>query len=488
MTFISSVLSRIKTILPVFLLIPWVAGCPKNPATGERQLILVSQQQEITMGRQGAQQVRQSIGLYNNQDLQEYVDRIGQNLAAESEMPNLPWSFGVADDPVVNAFALPGGFIFVTRGILAHFNSEAELAAVLGHEIGHVTGRHSAEQISRAQVAQLGLGVGSVFVPEIAQFGDVIGASLGLAFLKFGRDDERQADRLGLRYMSQANYEPNEMVDVFTMLGRVSEGGGGLPSWLSTHPAPEDRRERIQSIIAEMPRDRAQGIVDRDRYLRAIDGIVFGQNPRNGFFRGSTFLHPELEFLLIFPDGWKTQNLAQMVAGVSPDQDALIQLTLAEGNSADAAAQEFFGQQGIRVGNTFSEPVNGLPARWGYFAATTQNGQELRGLATFIGYGDNVFQILSYTPASRMSTYDRVFQRSLSSFDRLTDPEALNVQPKRLEIVELSGSMSLDDFAERYPSTVDLKTLALINGVEEGSTLAAGRKMKRIVGGEMPGN
>lgn len=477
--------SRLRAVPLIASLGLGAAACATNPATGEQQLMLVSRDQEVEMGRAGAEAVRQQIGLYQNQSLQEYVGQVGQELAARSENPNLPWSFQVVDDPAVNAFALPGGFIFVTRGILGYFNSEAEMAAVLGHEIGHVTGRHSAEQISRAQAAQLGLGLGSIFVPEIAQFGDVLGASLGLLFLKFGRDDERQADLLGLRYMSAANYEPNEMVDVFTMLGRVSEAGGGssLPSWLSTHPAPEDRRQRIEEVISGLPQSGAQGQVDRDRYLRAIDGIVFGNNPRQGYFRGSTFLHPDLEFTFEFPEGWQTQNLPQMVAGISGNEDAIIQLTLASGNSPDAAAREFFSQQGLRTGNTSSDAVNGLRARWGYFGVTTQDGQELRGLATFIGYGGHVFQILGYTVASRMSAYDRLFQSSLGSFDRLTDRSALNVQPKRIEIVELNRSMSLQRFAESYPSTVDLQTLALINGVEEGATLEAGRKMKRVVGG-----
>ena len=481
--------SRIRAALLIASLSLGAAACATNPATGERQLILVSRNQEIEMGQQGAEAVRQQIGLYQNQSLQEYVGRVGQELAARSENPNLPWSFQIVDDPVVNAFALPGGFIFITRGILGYLNSEAEMAAVIGHEIGHVTARHSAEQISRAQAAQLGLGLGSIFVPEIAQFGNVIGASLSLLFLKFGRDDERQADELGLRYMSAASYDPHEMVDVFTMLGRVSEASGGssLPTWLSTHPAPEDRRQRIEGMINSMPQSQAQGQVDRDRYLQAIDGIVFGNNPRNGFFRGSTFLHPELEFTFEFPEGWQTQNLSQMVAGMSGNQDAIIQLTLAEGNSPDAAAQQFFSQQGVRTGNTFSDAVNGLPARWGYFGATTQDGQELRGLATFIAYGGHVFQILGYTVASRMSAYDRLFQSTLSSFDRLTDPSALNVQPKRIEIVELNRSMSLQTFAQNYPSTVDLQTLAVINGVDEGATLAAGRKMKRVVGGREEG-
>jgi predicted Zn-dependent protease len=469
------------------LLAASLVGCPVNPATGERQLILVSESQEIEMGREGSQQVEAAMGLYDDPDLQEYVDSIGQKLAANSEKPGLPWSFKVVDDVIVNAFALPGGFIFVTRGILAHFNSEAELAGVLGHEIGHVTARHSAEQISRAQVAQIGLVAGTVFVPEFTPYANIAGSGLGLLFLKFGRDDERQSDDLGFRYMTRAGYDPMQMVEVFEMLGRVSAsaGGSGIPSWLSTHPDPGERRERMQRALAAS--GASGGVIRQDRYMEMIDGLVFGENPRNGYFRGADFLHPDLEFRMTLPAGWKTQNTPQAVFAMSPDEDAILQLSLGQGESVDAAAQSFLGQQGIEAGPTTRAAVNGLPAAWATFSATSQNTQ-LSGVVAFIAYNDLVYQFLGYTLASKISTYDPVFRNSMGSFDRLTDPEALSVQPKRIEVIRLDQAMTLEQFTQRYPSTADMKELALINDVEEGETLPAGRYMKRVVGGVLPGN
>jgi predicted Zn-dependent protease len=480
-------LRTLRPLPAVALLALSVVSCPVNPATGERQLILISERQEIEMGREGAQQVEAMIGLYDDSDLQAYVEEIGQELAAKSERPHLPWSFKVVDDPVVNAFALPGGFIYVTRGILGYFNSQAELAAVVGHEIGHVTARHSAEQLSRAQVAQLGVGVGVVFVPEIAQYSDFLSLGLNLMFLKFSRDDERQADDLGLRYMSRGGYDPDEMVDVFTMLGRVSEAAGssGLPSWLSTHPDPGERQQRIERAIAQTG-IASGGTVERDRYLQMIDGIVFGENPRQGFFRDGTFQHPDLQFRFEFPADWQTQNMSHAVAGLSPQEDAIIQLTLAESSSLDAAARSFLAESGIQAGSTFSQSVNGLPAYWAYFGAATQSGSELRGLVVFVEHQEHIYQILGYTMADRMGTYDALFQRSLASFDRLTDPAALNVQPSRIELVRLDRAMTLQEFAERYPSTVPTATLALINDLDEGATIPAGGQVKRVVGGVMP--
>src|SRR5882672_5741619 len=246
-------------VSPAFpLLVSAVAlGCAVNPATGSRQLMLVSESQEISMGRDYDKEVVASIGLYPDSALQAWIQQFGARLAATSERPNLPWSFRVVDDPVVNAFALPGGFIYVTRGILAHLNSEAELAGVVGHEIGHVTARHSASQMTKQQLAQVGLAVGAIASPEVGRYTGLASQALGVLFLKYSRDNERQADDLGLRYMRRVNYDPREMPHVFEMLARVSQaqGGGRVPEWLATHPDPENRRGRIEQEIAALPQN-----------------------------------------------------------------------------------------------------------------------------------------------------------------------------------------------------------------------------------------
>ncbi|MGD2068949.1 MAG: M48 family metalloprotease, partial [Gemmatimonadota bacterium] len=180
--------------IPLLLLATLVAGCARNPATGERQLSLIGERQEIEMGREADQQIVASIGLYDDEALQSYVDGLGQRLAATSERPDLPWTFRVLDDPTVNAFALPGGFVYITRGIMGHLTSEAELVGVLGHEIGHITARHSVNQISKQQLTQLGVGLGMVLVPELQNFGGLASLGIQLLSLKFSRDDENQAD------------------------------------------------------------------------------------------------------------------------------------------------------------------------------------------------------------------------------------------------------------------------------------------------------
>lgn len=470
--------------IPLVAVLAMNSACATNPVTGERQLALISESQEIQMGQEAAAQAEQSIGLVENQALQNYVHRIGTTMAAQSERPALPWTFRVVDDPTPNAFALPGGYIFVTRGILGLMNSEAELAGVLGHEIGHVTARHSVTLLSRAQIAQLGLGLGSIFVPQIAEFGQLAGAGLQLLFLSYGRDAERQADDLGFRYALEQNYDVREMVNMFAQLQRSSEAAGQspLPTWLASHPYPEERIARIQEALATMSGDLGSTQRNVDAYMNRIEGLVYGDNPRAGFFEGGLFLHPDLRFRLEFPQGWKTQNLAQSVTAVSPQQDAIMQLTLAQGSETQAANQ-FFGQQGLASSQVGRTTINGFPAVTGYFQAQTQDGT-IAGVAAFISYDNRTYQILTYTPARQLQAYDRLFRSAISSFDRLTDARALNVQPNRISIVRPTQAMTLAEFNRRYPSRIDIAELALINQLESAnSRIPAGTPVKRIVEG-----
>ena len=480
---------RFSRAVPTLLAVASVvAACAVNPATGSREFMLVSEGQEIQMGMQADPAIVSQYGLYPDEELQAYVAGIGAKLAARSERPELPWTFRVVDDPVINAFALPGGFIYITRGILAYFGSEAELAAVMGHEIGHVTARHSAQQMTQQQLAQVGLIAGAVLVPD--EFSQLVlgvgGAGLQLMFLKFGRDDERQADDLGMRYMVRGDYDAREMPGVYAMLGRVSSAGGAerAPEWLSTHPNPENREQRMLTALDTLP---ANGVVvNRDGYLRRLDGLVYGANPREGFFRESVFMHPDLRFRLSFPAGWKTANLKAGVVAVSPNQDAMIQLTLADGSSADAAARAFAAQEGIQGSGVAAATINGLTAATTSFSAATEDGNTLRGSAAFVEYGGVVYQILGYAGGEAWAGHQGAVTATQRSFNQLTDQAALNVQPLRLSIVTLDRSMTLEEFNRRYPSQVGLDAVALLNGVEPGTALPRGTLVKRVVGGPLP--
>ncbi|MEX1184518.1 MAG: M48 family metalloprotease [Gemmatimonadota bacterium] len=458
------------------------AGCATNPVTGETQLALISESQEIQMGAEAAQQVEQSIGLVDDASLQNYVQQIGASLARDSERPNLPWTFRVVDDPTPNAFALPGGYIFITRGILGLMRSEAELAGVIGHEIGHVTARHSVTMISRSQIAQLGLGLGSILVPEIARFGDLASSGLSLLFLKYGRDAERQADELGFRYALDDGYDVRDIPNVFAQLQRAGEAAGHspLPSWLSSHPYPEERIANIREMLAALPQSLDGTLRGVQTFMSQVDGLVYGENPRAGYFRDGLFLHPDLRFRVQFPQGWATQNLPRSVTAMSPDQDAMMQLSLAQGSETQAA-NAFFGAQGLAARDVSRTSINGLPAVTGLFQAQTQSGV-LTGIAAFITLDNTTYQILAYGPAQAFPRYERLLGSAIGSFARLTDPQALNVQPNRIEVVATPAAMTLAEFNRRYPSVIPIAELALINQLSGGDArIPAGTQLKRIV-------
>lgn len=468
--------------LAAVLLAAPLAGCAVNPATGEQQLILISRQQEIRMGRQGAEQVEDRIGLYEEGETDAYVSEMGQEMAAGTERPDLPWSFEIADDASVNAFALPGGFIYVTRGILAYFNSGAELATVVGHEIGHVTARHSAEQMSRQQLAALGLGIGGLVSDEFAQFQGLAGAGLNVLFMKYSRDDERQADDLGIRYMLQEDYDPREALDVFRMLDRQSGGGGSVPGWLSTHPAPGDRLERIRQILDTIPAGRLRGTdVDRGTYLQMIDGMVFGPDPRDGYFLSDLFVHPRLELSVRFPSGWERRRLTRLAVAQSQAGDAVVRWAVSDSGSREAAARGFESQRGVQVLDRSRTAINGAPAVLLDFRARTQE-QNLRGRAAFVDLAGRTVEVTGYAAAGEYERYRREFVAFIRSLERATDPELLDVEPMRIDLIRVSAPQSISEIRERRGAPVSADVLALMNAVEAGERLEEGRTIKWVMG------
>jgi predicted Zn-dependent protease len=458
-----------------------VSGCSANPATGQRQLNLYTEAQEIEMGRQADQGVVAQIGLVENPELQAYVSALGLKLAALSERPQLPWSFKVVDDPAVNAFALPGGYIYVTRGLLAYVHSEAELASVIGHEIGHVTAQHGVNQLSKQQVAAGGLLIGAALVPEVARAADAAQAGLGLLFLKYGRDDERQADDLGLRYTVRAGYDPNQMPEMFRVLESVSEisGAGRLPNWLATHPDPVERRERIEKEISD---GKLSGVeLGEKEYLEKLDGLTFGPDPRQGFFEGSVFYHPDLAFQVEFPAGWRVDNQRTQVIATDPDGVAQVTLSVAAEKSASDAAKAFLGQDGVQAISSRKSRIHGLPAVRTDFSVATDRA--ISGRAAFVELDQRVFKLIGLVYSDRAGAVRGGFDTFLESFARLRDRARLGVQAQRVRIVELDRAMSLEKFQRKYPSDVDPRVLSLINDAYDPEVeMPAGTLLKRIEG------
>lgn len=460
-----------------------ILSCATNPVSGRRELSLVSESQEIAMGQSLLAGTQQETGFYSDVALNRYVSEIGQRMAAASERPELPWEFHVVDDPAVNAFAAPGGFIFITRGIMAYLNSEAELAGVMGHEIGHVTAKHSVSQLSKQQLFNVGLIAGAIAAPEIANsgVGQAVQAGGGLLFLKFGRDDERQADALGHRYSLMQHYDVREMPKTFMTLQRLSEQSASsnrVPGFLSTHPDPGDRvaattrwADTISSYVGLE--------VDRDRYLDHTEGLVFGDDPRQGYFANGWFLHPELRFQFMLPDGWQGVNQASRVVLVEPNGQAQVEVSQVPFATARQAADSFARQGGVQVQGSNMTPVNGLPAATIAFAATTQDQQQLRGQVAFVEYRGSVYRVLGLTTAAGAGTHGGTIVRVLGSFG----PTAANQvfqRVREIHVLTLPTAQTVDRLASASGGAATAAELALINSVDPGTMIPRGRKVKTI--------
>ena len=305
---------RLIALLPLALAL---SSCAMNPATGRREFSLVSADRELQIGREGHAAIVAEYGLYGDSTLAAYVDSVGQSLARVSHMPELKWTFTLLDDPVVNAFAMPGGYIYITRGILAHLNSEAQLAGVLGHEIGHVTARHSAQRLTQQQLAGAGLLLASALSKEFARYGEAAQTALGLMMLKYGRDDENQSDELGVGYAAKAGYDPREIPGTYHMLKRVGESAGQrLPAFLSTHPDPGDRENRTRALATAAVEGKTGLKVAGRPYLQRLDRMVYGRDPRQGYFEGERYYHPQLAFTLAIADVSKYQEPRSSVVSI----------------------------------------------------------------------------------------------------------------------------------------------------------------------------
>jgi predicted Zn-dependent protease len=340
--------------------------CSRNPVTGKREIILMSESQELALGKESDPQVLGQFGMYPDSNLQNYLNERGQAMAKISHRPNIPFQFKVVDSDVVNAFAVPGGYVYFTRGIMAHLNSEAQLMGVLGHEIGHITARHSAKQYTSQTFTQLGLVIGMIAFPKFQQFGDLANTGLQLLFLKFSRDHESQSDELGVQYSSKLGYDAHEMASFFNTLGRLSAGEDGsqrIPTFMSSHPDPGDRFVKVNALATDFQlKNQGNYRTEREKFLRLVDGMTYGEDPRQGYVQSNTFYHPELKFQFPVPQGWKYVNTPSQVQMASPDQKAMMLMTLSGEKSLAAAANGVVKEYNLRVLDQRNIQVNGLQA------------------------------------------------------------------------------------------------------------------------------
>jgi len=478
----------VRQFLAAFVALVALA-CATNPATGKRQFNLMSEAQEISAGQEADAQVKKEMGLYSDGNLQEYVSNIGLKLAHLSERPNLPWHYAVVDVPAINAFALPGGYIYITRGILPFLNDEAQLAGVLGHETGHVTARHAAQQYTRAVGGTIGLVALGVFVPGARPFGQLAEQGLGVLFLKYGRGDELQADQLGARYAARANWDPGGVPEMLMTLGRLDEASGqrrGVPNWLETHPDPLARVKEIQPAVEQLAAGRTDLVRNRDAMLRAVDGMIYGDNPDQGVVRGTSFIHPPLRFRIDFPNGWDVQNSSEQVMAKASGADVymlLEQVEMPRGNGVENIARAQMENAGFRIVSGSRDRVNGLDAYIGLYQGSLEGLGNVRMRAAHIVHNGNIYLVAGFAAPNIFDPLDSAMLMSIRSFKPLTADEAAAVRPNRIDIYVVREGDSWQSIADRSGGVIKPATLAVMNGAEPNSQPMVGSRIKIVVGG-----
>lgn len=481
-----------KTILALTLTLATVA-CSTNPATGNREFNIVSESQEISIGRQSHEQIIREFGVYDEKpELNRLVDTIGHRIAAASERPHLPWTFTLLDSPMVNAMALPGGYIYITRGMLENINSEDELAGVLGHEIAHVTARHSAQQISRSQLAQFGLVLGAVLAGPQAmqQYGQIAELGLGLLFQRYSRTHETQADLLGTGYIARANYNPVGAERMLMTLQRLDKNPAtGIERYFVSHPDPAKRVKDVRAKVAElsgtgMLSAAAADAPNRDEYVRLLDGMITAQSTEHMVIRDNTIYDRDHGLAVRAPQGWVPTIapgvlFAMMPRGGDGNSQFLAQEIPAsqlQGRTAQEAIRVRFEQMGLRyAGSREASLASGERFTVDVWAGQTQGGP-VGVETTQFAHGDHVAVFLFVSPS--VTARNSPMAQILSNIER-NPARVRSVQAPRLRVGTVRRGESWADVARRATgNSRDAEAVANMNGFDVQTSPPAGIAVK----------
>lgn len=487
---------RHTTIYLAVLVIASACTIQKNPVSGNKRAMAYTWEEEVEIGQSVNQEIIAEYGLYDDADITDYVDRLSQEVLANSHMRRedtdrqfreTEFYFQVLDSPVVNAFALPGGYVYFTRGLMAHLNNEAQLSVVIGHEIGHVAARHASQRAFQQQLGQIAVIGGAVLGQELLGLpgGEILNLSsqaAQLLFLSYSRDAERESDQLGVEYAAMTGFKAAEGAEFFTSLKRISaQSGQSIPTMLSTHPDPGQREQRIPELAKQWSeKGYEMTTINKDRYFEMLDGMVFGDNPRNGFVEDGNFVHPDMEFQFPVPEGWQTINQQQQVVLVSPEEDAVIIFRIdSESDSPQSSIQQFIGQEGITVNSRSEGQSSGQFSAYSANVTIAQQEGNLRAVIYAVEFGDQIFRFINYTPEGQFSTYRDALTGVPSEFDRLTDERLLNIQPVRLQLVQTGRSGEFSSFLpNQLPMDITPEDVAIINQVQLETTIESGRFLK----------
>lgn len=480
-------------VIILFLLFQTACVMQKNPISGQKRAYGYSWEEEVKLGQQSDKQIVAQYGLLQDEDLAAYVDSLGQDILSYSHLRRddtpkkyreTPFTFRVLNTPVVNAFALPGGYVYITRGLLNHLNNEAQLAVVLGHEIGHVAARHASQRALEQKAGQFAL-IGGAVVGE--QFGfsaqnvmQLGGQAAQLLFMSYSRDDERESDRVGVEYAAMAGYKAEEAAGFFESLKRLSEqSGNGTPTLLSSHPDPGNRYDSMFELAEKWEeKGYVQTKVKTNAYKNRVAGLTYGNNPREGFTQNNTFYHPDLAFQFDVPQGWNVQNQPTQVVLFNNDQNAIMQFTLAQdATSPGALVSSFLSQEGITSLSNEAIRVNGFPAQRGTATAVQENST-LWIQFTAVEKDGQIYQFLAYTAEQSKSQFEPAFSSISGSFARVTNESILSIQPPVVRLVRTNSAQPFDQIANQQAPDYDLTTLAILNQVETNEQIPAGTLLK----------
>jgi predicted Zn-dependent protease len=466
--------------------LPLAAGCATSPATGER---IFTGGMSLQDGKEiGAEQhpklLKQFGGEYDDPDLQRYVSSVGRLLAETSELPDLGWTFTVLNSPIVNAFALPGGYVYVSRGLVALAENEAQLASVLAHEIGHVTARHSAERYGSQQLAGVASVLSGVLLGRPA--GQATAALSQVAIASYSRDQEMQADTLGIRYLSRAGYDPEASAAFLAKLQANSELQAELAgdpdaadrfSLLQTHPRTV---QRVREAMARAEtRTVADPMIAREVYLPKLDGLLYGHAPEQGFVRGRSFLHPELRLAFEVPEGYRIQNGRTSVKASGPD-GLMVFAGAPKARGMDPARylRDVWAAK-ARLEALTRIDVNGMPGATALVRARTQSGTRTVRLAAVRYDRDTTYRFLFVPRGSGRP--ERLAQAVLDSFRKLSASEAAELEPRRLRLHTVQPGETQESLARRLPyDDLPLRRFQVLNALEPGEQLQPGRVVKLV--------
>ncbi|GAB4229953.1 MAG: M48 family metalloprotease [Kiloniellaceae bacterium] len=480
-------LTKLRGLLAAALLPVLLAACATAPGTG-RTIFTggLSEEGEADLGRQEHPKVlAQFGGAYDDPELNRYVSSIGNFLAQTSERPDLTYTFTILDTPVVNAFALPGGYVYITRGLLALAENEAEVAGVLGHEIGHITARHTAERYGQTMAANIaGVGLGVLLGGEAAQAGSALG---GLLLRSYSREQEFESDMLGGRYLARAGYDTRAMAGFLSQLqahARLEAALAGQPEQadafniMQTHPRTTDRIERALEQAGATPV--ADPLVGRNIYFDKIDGMIYGDKADEGYIRGRTFAHPKLKFAFEVPEGFRLYNQSDAVLARDGEGKAAIQFDRGpkgySGSMSDYLTRVWGAK--VRLSGVEAISVNGLPAAT---ATLSGNGKDYRLLAVRYD-ADTIYRFIFLSASDATAALNRPFRETTYSFRKLSDAEAAALKPRRIDIYEVQPGDTPSKIAARMPfGSENLQRFLVLNALTESSTLRPGEKVKIVI-------